>query len=451
MSGFNRRAFLRGAGGITFALPFLELTAPRRAFAQTASGPKRFVVFFHHQGTVLDQWRPTGTETNFTLPRLLAPLETFKSELTIIHGVGNGASSYLSGNDHDRSRASLLTGSGYGSGAPLDRLSGAPSIDQIIASRISGSTPFPSVNLCVGNRGGPSRNVISGLFHHGPNDPVTSTAHPQDAFNRLFAGFDDGAQQELARLRERRRSVLDAVAGGFGALRSKLGSEDRARLDAHAQKVRELEQRLTAGPSGQSCTRPTITLPSPYDFSRDDNWSAPAHAEIMAMALACNLTNVGTIFFDNGHGPQFPWLTAPDGGPVVPPSRFDTWHTMVHSGQSEPNLLAGFGFYSDQFAYLLQQLSEAQDAQGSLLESTLVLWISEFGNGSIHNRNNLPIVLAGNTGKPRGRFINHPDRNYFQRSPHDVSQLYVSILRAFGGTDDRFGRSELPTGPLAGF
>lgn len=448
--GIQRRAFLRGLGGITFALPFLELTAPKKAFAQTSGiAPRRFVVFFHHQGTVMDQWRPTGTATNFTLPPMLAPLEPFKSRLTVIHGVGNGASSYITGNDHDRARSSLLTGWGYGRGGPGDRLSDGPSIDQVIASRIGTSTPFPSVNLCIGNRGGPQRSVISGLFHHGANDPVASTAHPQDAFDRLFAGFDDGAQQELLRLRERRRSVLDAVQASFGDLRGRLGREDRDRLDAHAQKVRELEVRLTSGPSGTSCTAPILTFPGGYNYSRHDDVTAPLQIEIMTMALACNLTNVGTMTFDNGHAPTFPWLSV-NGGPIVPPT-YDVWHTMVHSGPNEPGLRVAFRWYTEQFAILLQRLSETQDADGSLLDSTMVLSISEFGNGGIHNRNTLPIVLAGNTGRPAGRFIDFPPRSYWERSPHDLSQLFVSILRAFGGSDEHFGRPELPNGPLAQF
>ena len=47
---FKRRAFLRGAGGITLGLPFLEALAPRKAAAQTATTPKRLAIFFNHNG-----------------------------------------------------------------------------------------------------------------------------------------------------------------------------------------------------------------------------------------------------------------------------------------------------------------------------------------------------------------------------------------------------------------
>ena len=46
----RRRNFLRGIGGVSIGLPFLETFAPRKAAAQTAATPKRLAVFFNCNG-----------------------------------------------------------------------------------------------------------------------------------------------------------------------------------------------------------------------------------------------------------------------------------------------------------------------------------------------------------------------------------------------------------------
>ena len=49
----SRRTVLKGAGGVALALPFLEILAPKRAFAATGAA-QRFVLMAHTQGTVFD-------------------------------------------------------------------------------------------------------------------------------------------------------------------------------------------------------------------------------------------------------------------------------------------------------------------------------------------------------------------------------------------------------------
>ena len=74
----TRRTVLRGAGGISVALPFLDaMLLPGHSHA-ASSIPMRFVVFYSPGGTLLDQWRPTGTETSFTLSSMMAPLNPYK-------------------------------------------------------------------------------------------------------------------------------------------------------------------------------------------------------------------------------------------------------------------------------------------------------------------------------------------------------------------------------------
>src|SRR4051812_27660569 len=101
----SRRTVLR-AGGVSLALPFLELMRPRKARAAGAV-PKRFVVMFTPNGTIHPNWVPSGTETSFTLSPILSPLATYQSDLVVVDGLyqqGGG------GDGHQNGIGGMLTG-----------------------------------------------------------------------------------------------------------------------------------------------------------------------------------------------------------------------------------------------------------------------------------------------------------------------------------------------------
>ena len=83
----NRRAVLRGAGGVAIALPWLELMGPARSAEAAAPPAKKFVGIYTPGGTELDRWRPTGTETDFTLSRILQPLAPVKQHVMVVDGI----------------------------------------------------------------------------------------------------------------------------------------------------------------------------------------------------------------------------------------------------------------------------------------------------------------------------------------------------------------------------
>ena len=78
----TRRNFLQGgcAVGVAFWLRRAE------AFAQGAPAPKRLFIIHHPVGTIRTNWVCQGTETNFTLSRILAPFEPVKSHMVVLDG-----------------------------------------------------------------------------------------------------------------------------------------------------------------------------------------------------------------------------------------------------------------------------------------------------------------------------------------------------------------------------
>ena len=101
---YPRRRFLQG-GLVVFALPSLSSSVAR---AQTTT-PKRMVVFHYPQGTVMNQYVPSGTERDFSLPFILKPLEDWKEKLLILNGVDNWQPPYLNQVGTQHSNIGILT------------------------------------------------------------------------------------------------------------------------------------------------------------------------------------------------------------------------------------------------------------------------------------------------------------------------------------------------------
>jgi len=449
----SRRDLLRGASGVV-ALPFLESLA-RPARAGSLLTPKRLVVVQHKQGVVMNQWAPTGTETNFSLGPILQPLAAWQDRMVVVAGVDNKASDWnTAGNGHDNAELTLLSAMPFQDQAASVLQAGGPSIEQVIAERISTSTPFSRLDFGIGggtSGGGLATQRIMALA---AGEPVTVTNDPDRAFASLFGGQSLSAA-ELEALRARRGSVLDAVMESFDALRYQLSSDDVVRLEAHADKVRELEQRVTSD-AAAACAPPELSFDADYDYGFDDDITTPAQIDLLVEALACDQTRVATLSFLSGHDPTFPWLDV-KGQPVVPTSRYDNWHAMVHDGRDEPGLVVGFTWYAQMVEALVSALADKIDVDGdNLLDTTAVMWISEFGNGAGHNQRKIPIVLLGNLGTvTTGRFLDYmnggPDGDW-DASDYTTNQVFVSLLQMFGQADTTFGLQDpsLPTGPLPG-
>ncbi|MEZ4466348.1 MAG: DUF1552 domain-containing protein [bacterium] len=212
MSGVSRRQFLRTAGGLCIALPFL----PSVAGAQGAA-PQRFALFWETGGTLTNRstesqfaamhpwndWRPTGTPEAPVPGPLHTDLRRHLDRLLFLSGVDNQTEP----GEHRRADVSSLTAR---AAVPVgaDFTAGGPSIDQVLADRLTARwpAPFSSVDLAAP---GPHFGEPS---YRAAGEPIVREPDPRSAFARLFTGFDRGLPvEELSRLRSQRRSVLDAA------------------------------------------------------------------------------------------------------------------------------------------------------------------------------------------------------------------------------------------------
>lgn len=452
-----RRTVLRGAGGLALALPFLDAMRPRRVKAATM--PKRFVVFFSANGTIKDAWQPTGTETAVTLPAMLMPLAKHQSDLLFMRGLNNEASYIYAPNAHDTSCATMLTAaklvvgpSGTGrAGHVLDGTAAGPSIDQEIARVIGGATKFPSLELGVQSTTTilepmPTRISYRGTAGNAKSVPLEDD--PKKVFTRLF--MDAGASTTtLDALRTKRKTVLDFVVRDFQRLNTKLGAEDRTKLDRHLTTVRQFEaslDKLTPTPTTQTCkvpAAPTVNL-DPVDCMQDGRKArcygnfqdlGKAQMDLLTIALACDLTRVITLQWSTAESTVFfKWLNVAG-----------EHHLMSHDVKANrDDLIKINNWYAQQFAYLLDNLKSYTDADGSpLLDSSVVLWANELSDGDTHNRRDLGWIIAG-----KGNGAIRPGRS-IRYTNNTTNQLFSSLMTMFGSPTTTFGDPKY-TGTLTG-
>ncbi|MBC8074035.1 MAG: DUF1552 domain-containing protein [Deltaproteobacteria bacterium] len=442
----SRRRVLRGVGRVAVALPWLDVLAPRSARAQARPGPA-YIQMFVPQGTRHSAWTPTGSGRDFTLSPILQPLAAHRGDLVVISGVANTVAGLNVGaNAHGAAARSVFTCMPFAEnladdGALIesgltDGQGGGTSFDQLLAARFGDDMPYRSLDCGIGEDSGDYQ-----VSFVGARDPVGQEHDPRAAFDRIFGGNTAEGSSTIARLHAARGSVLDTVLYDFDRVRTRVGAEDRQRLDAHAEKIRELERRLTRlGDAPPGCIVPSVVVPPGYDplHSDFDDVGLTAFIDLVVMAIACDLTRVATLHFTNAYDPRFPFLG------LDLPAGYGSWHTMIHDAPGtadEATVIAAMQWYSAMLAVLLDRLADTPDGEGTLLDRVLVLCISELGDGKLHSFTELPIVLAGRAGGlDTGRHLD--------AAGHDLGGFYTGVLQRLGFDDETFGFAPASGAPL---
>ena len=210
----DRRTVIKGAGTIAIALPWLEaMGRGRRANAQTASVPlKRFVTVYQPGGAVRsgangDKYTPTGSETSFTLSPILAPLQPMQSRLIVVDGLNLtcGDQSQVRRRAAPGRLGRLFTGA-IQQGAGNYPAKMYPSIDQVLAPRLSTGKAYGSLQFAVRWATGKSHGKLSPMnaLYFSDSAPIPPRLDPQDIFTTLFGstradGRDGRHRPERAR------------------------------------------------------------------------------------------------------------------------------------------------------------------------------------------------------------------------------------------------------------
>jgi hypothetical protein len=443
----SRRAVIRGAGGVAIGLPFLEAMRPSRALAQDAgaTAPKRLILWYTANGQMPQYWYPTGTETNFTLNTAHVPLQPYQSKLILFDGVNNDAGKDPVYGGHQGSFAAMTTGVPFVDPQSFNTMRpNAPSFDQLVAAKIGGATQLPLLPTGVVPAGSGNGNALQAIGSWlGPTQLIPPITTPSQLFDYLFMGLTPGGMPPSTtaadNLRTLRKSILDMVADRFTALRARVGTDDKARLDNHVASIRQVETQVEAIQQQQaSCMVPTRPA---ADFSLLNSniptWGQ-TNLDLMVLALACDVTRVANFFwFAMGSGGvTFSWL-----------GQTNTHHNLAHAN-ALPEMTAINTWFSTQLAYVMKSLDQYPDVSGgSMLDNTLILWWNELGNGAAHLASRAPFVLAGGAGGAlkMGRFLD------YTQTPIENNQILLTVYNVLTGSQETtFGDAKYCPGPAPG-
>jgi len=442
----KRRTVLRGllgASAVAVGLPLLEamLDANGEALADGAPLPMRFGVWFWGNGTQPGAWAPAVQGPGWEATGLLAGLAPVKDYVNLVSGgvlpvlkVKNphveGAVGILAAGNP------LLHASYNGQNNDWDFLTvPSPSVDQIAAGHLAGKTPFRTLTLAVtpvhtsdaGSNNAPG-TAISYISHPAPyvfNPPILD---PSKLFAELFGVIKPG---ELDPTALARTTVLDAVRGDAAALRTRLGKNDRTRLDLHLEGIYELQNRLTAMVmGGESCA-----MPSDPGNPESERLRARAMAELVAMAFACDLSRVVSLEFSSPAS----HVDYPDIG-ITQNGLGTSFHEYEHQKGYDANVLAGLGYFIEVFGEFVAALRALPEAGGNLLDRCCVLGTSDVAGGWDHAMNDYPLLVAGTAGGA----LAYPGV-HTSLAGDNAARVPFTCLKAVGVPIDSFGTDQFAT------
>ena len=427
-----RRTFLRGLGAAV-ALPLLDAMVPAMtAVAKTAAEPVRRLSFLYMpMGCDLPRWtpplRPDGKLGE--LSPILQSLAPHVDRLTVLSNL-ELKNAYPG--THATSNASFLSAAKAKWTESTDYYLGT-TVDQVAAKQIGQQTLLPSLELSMDlvQMVGQCDNGYACVYQNNlswssPTTPLPAEAHPRIVFERLFGEGGSAADRRAAL--QRRASLLDAVRGDISRLQTRLGPEDRARVDQYLDTVREVERRI------QKAEAATIDQPLP-DLDRPVGVPASYtdHAKLMldlqVLALQGDVTRV--LVFQLARETS----NRTYGEIGVP----DPHHPLTHHG-NDPDKIARMAkinaFHVSLYAYYLEKLKTTPEGAGTLLDHGLYVYGSGMGDPNIHDHVNLPILVAGGArgSQAGGRHIKYAN-------PTPLANLHLTLLERVGVRVDAFADS----------
>ncbi len=436
-----RRTILRGMGTV-LALPLLDAMVPALAAGpSTAARAKRLSFVYAPNGMIMNQWTPTIEGAAYELTPTLEPLAAFKDRMLVLTGLNHNSALPLPGEGesapHERAGATFLTGV-----HPKMEGNVSISVDQIAAREMGRDTQLASLEmgLHISSVVGQCEKdwscaYLNTLSWSNATTPLPSEGQPRAVFERLFGdGNSTDPSVRLARLRKD-RSLLDSVTEAATRLMGRLGPSDQTRLSQYLDAVRDIERRIQIAEGQTTGGLPTMDRPQGIPTIFDEY--ADLMFDLQVLAFQTDMTRVGTFMMGREQSNRaFPEIGVPD-----------AHHGLSHH-RNNPEMIAKVIqiniYHSRLFANFLEKMRATPDGDGSLLDSSLIVYASALSDGNQHSVANLPVLLFGDGA---GHF--KPGRHLRFGKDEPMSNLYLTLLDHFGIDIESFGDSTGKLEPLS--
>jgi len=392
----SRRAVLKGVGA-TIALPLLDAMNPAATvWAATPAGspPKRFAFVGFPHGAIMDRWSPKEVGASFEMPTILEPLKAFRDHLTIVSGLRNKPGETPEPHAYIESTwLNCVKPWDHGVASP----DAGVTADQMAARHIGQETRLPSLELTTSPTG-------ARLAWRTPTQPLPQEGNPRAVFQKLFGQGDTDA--ERAAILHETGSILDRVKGQAARLQTSLGVRDRVVVTDYLDSVREIERRVQMAEKQDMTTLqiPDAPVGTPNDITEHFNLMF----DLMALAFQADITRVITFSMDHEASMRtYTNLGIAEG-----------FHPLSHHGnnpQKQEKLVQIQTFHTLVFAKFIERLAKAQEAAGTVLDHSTILYGSNMSNSDKHNNDPLPAAVLGHAnGRIKGgQHVKYPQDSRF--------------------------------------
>jgi Protein of unknown function (DUF1552) len=440
-----RRGFLRGAGSLMLTLPWLEslpvraeepsLPGPVGSISDSAKPPVRFACLFFSNGVEPEHWWARGSGASMEIGPGLAPMHPLREEMVFLRGLFNEQAVKHKSAHLGRS-PNMLSGAWVSTDQSEIRV--GRTMDQVLAQRVGNRTAIPSLVLGIEPTELRLEDGLSMLYGSciswaSDTKPATKEIYPSRVFDLLVG---NGASRTLD------RSILDEVLADAGDLSQQISTDDRRKLEEYLESIRDIERRIDLAAAdgrleGQRPAAAKPTLPRPADHLPQD---IPQHMRLMldlvVLAFQMDKTRIATCMLNNDLSQMnFGFLEGVHGSLHL---------DLTHNGR-EPELEAMYlktnQFHAQQFAYLVQRMKTIREGDGTLLDNSLLLCMSNLFDGDKHQADHMPILLAGRGGGTvkTGRVLDYLDCGADNRR---ACSLYLSLMDRMGVHLERFGDTD---------
>jgi hypothetical protein len=307
------------------------------------------------------------------------------------------------------------------------------SIDQVLAKHIGQETPFPSLEFATEDFSGYVGGCVPGyscaymntISWASETQGLPMEIDPRAAFERMFGRAGTPADRQLRRSQD--RSILDSILQEARALQTKVGAPDRVRLDNYLDNVREIERRIQKAEARNATEVTALNAPLGVPESFEEHMNLMF--DLLVVAYQADLTRI------------FTFMTGREASQRTYPALGfkETHHDISHHARTAEKMAQHTkinAYFASLFAIFLEKLRKSPEADGNLLDHSLIAFGAGMSDGQAHNSYPLSFSVVGGAG---GRVKGNKFVIAQEWTP--VANVWLGVASMFGSRIESIGES----------